>query len=184
MLPLPMETEPTQHDNSIQKCYYYNRGYCKKKQNCTFWHPLIECTENCIGKNKCTKRYMKKCKYGRRCHHNKQNLCEYKHDPHHETSDNSELIKLKHEIENMYREKMKNLEEEIISLREKLIKETNFTTNQGKAIEMIRKTAHETSMTNIDQIKNIKVQHKIEIDKIKNKYIDEVEIFKANRRQM
>ena len=46
---------------------------------------------------------------------------------------------------------------------------------------MIRKTLHETEMANLDKIKNIKIQHKNEIDKIKNKYIEQIEIFKTER---
>ena len=49
---------------------------------------------------------------------------------------------------------------------------------------MIRKTLHEPELANLDKIKNIKIQHKKEIDNLKNKYIEEVEIFKTNRNKL
>lgn len=146
-------------------------------------HPTTECTENCPGKTICEKRHRKHCKYGNSCYHNRQNLCEFKHD-----TTNSEHIndkiknyeqKLKDAMEDKYKEKIKLLEDKIEDLKQVLNKEKERQENMQ--IETIRKRLHEEAMTNLDKIKDIKVQHKKEIDKLKNKYILEVEIIKDKR---
>ena len=104
MSPLPMEVEEIKTDKYTQKCYYYNKGYCKKKQTCLFFHPTLDCTEKCSGKNDCKKRHRKKCRYGGRCYHDQQNVCEYSYDQPNRATESNELTKLKHDIENAYKD--------------------------------------------------------------------------------
>ena len=80
MPPLSMEIDESNMEKYETKCYYYNRGYCKKKNNCLFFHPTTDCLENCPGKTICNKRHRKICKYGIKCYHNNQKLCEFRHD--------------------------------------------------------------------------------------------------------
>ena len=31
----------------MTKCYHFNQGYCKEKENCTYVHIIEECPTNC-----------------------------------------------------------------------------------------------------------------------------------------
>ena len=62
-----------------QKCYYYDKGYCKFKDKCEFYHPNIECTNQCKNRRKCRNRHKIECKYGNDCHFLKNTSCEYLH---------------------------------------------------------------------------------------------------------
>ena len=183
---LSMEIDAQNIDTNINKCYYYNRGYCKKKKKCLFFHPTSDCKENCTVKNKCDKRHRKKCKYGDRCYHNIQNICEFKHEMSESNNRedkirNKEISNLKENTENIYKEKIITLEKEVMLLKNELEKEKETESKQRKDMETIRKTLHDQSMTNLDTIKEMKIQHKKEIEKIKNKYVLEIEIFKNKR---
>ena len=161
---MPMDIEESNIEKYNSKCYYYNRGYCKKKNNCLFFHPTMDCIENCPGKTICNKRHRKHCKYGNNCYHNRQQICEFKHDKINSThiykkTETDIVNKLTDSIEDTYKDKIKELESEIEDLKLILNKEKIETIQ----IEMIRKRAHEESMANLDKIKDMKVQHKKKI---------------------
>ena len=62
------------------KCRYYNRGYCRSKSKCSFFHPQDICEEiKCFDKT-CLKRHLKDCKNWNRRNCKFGNNCEYKHD--------------------------------------------------------------------------------------------------------
>ena len=37
--------------NNEMKCRYYNRGYCKQKESCDYYHPTRDCLTRCTRKN-------------------------------------------------------------------------------------------------------------------------------------
>ena len=50
------------------KCRYFNRGYCKFKENCRFFHSSVICEDFleigiCKSSNGCIKRHPKNCRY-------------------------------------------------------------------------------------------------------------------------
>ena len=65
-------------EQNIEKCCYYNVGYCKNKTECPYYHPEIECEEKCSSRL-CMKRH-KKCHDGIECYNNHFKHCEFKHD--------------------------------------------------------------------------------------------------------
>ena len=61
-----------------RKCKYFDKGYCKYKDKCPYYHPTIDC-EQCENSTMCNKRHRSMCKYENICYFNKTNSCEYKH---------------------------------------------------------------------------------------------------------
>ena len=63
----------------MMKCIYYNLGYCKKKENCEYFHPSDDCRENCNNFS-CRKRHRKECRGGSECFYHSSGICEFKHN--------------------------------------------------------------------------------------------------------
>ena len=61
------------------KCKYYNKGYCKKKNECLFYHPTNYCIDKCKN-SECKFRHRIKCRYVQYCYHYIKNQCEYIHE--------------------------------------------------------------------------------------------------------
>ena len=66
-------------NNKFQtKCRYYDKGFCKTRENCLYYHPTDDCQNNCKNK-KCTLRHRNLCRYKTHCYHNISGKCEYIH---------------------------------------------------------------------------------------------------------
>ena len=66
------------------KCRYYNRGYCKEGQRCSFFHPTEDCQEyiysgTCSQGRQCWQRHPQKCKYWLRGNCWREDACVYLH---------------------------------------------------------------------------------------------------------
>ena len=78
------ETTETQKKDR-KKCRYFNRGYCKYRENCKYDHPAVIChdylQDGSCRKNACNERHPKSCKNWRRspegCH--RAETCQYLH---------------------------------------------------------------------------------------------------------
>ena len=71
-------------DETIKKCRYYNKGYCKYEEKCKFAHPLQTCqkhleTLKCTVKE-CKDRHPKVCKWFTREVGCKRQHCDFLHD--------------------------------------------------------------------------------------------------------
>ena len=73
-----METGNKEHDKEQSKCYHYNKGYCRYKEKCPFYHPDIDCVKECNDIT-CKYRHRLKCKDGENCYYNQRKACEYLH---------------------------------------------------------------------------------------------------------
>ena len=62
-----------------RKCYHFNRGYCKLKDQCFYHHPTVDCRIKCKVIT-CKYRHRNACKYGDNCYHHKSQTCEYLHE--------------------------------------------------------------------------------------------------------
>ena len=60
-----------------RKCYYYDKGYCKNRNNCKLLHPTEDCKTKCSVKE-CKLRHRRDCKDGNNCLF-KNKKCEYVH---------------------------------------------------------------------------------------------------------
>ena len=66
-------TKNTSHDTR-KKCHHHDKGYCKHKNKCIFYHPIKDhVTEENVN------RHRKECRYGKACYHNKNEMCEFLH---------------------------------------------------------------------------------------------------------
>ena len=45
------------------KCCYYNVGYYKNTSNCNYFHPVLDCDNNCAS-TKCVEKHRKDCTNG------------------------------------------------------------------------------------------------------------------------
>ena len=58
------------------KCSFYDIGYCKYGDECVKRHSKkVYIDEDCYG----DKRHPNPCKFGKRCKHNRNNICLYAH---------------------------------------------------------------------------------------------------------
>lgn len=140
-----------------QKCQYYNSGYCKYKEKCTFSHPIEECEMSC-KETTCPKRHRKLCRYGERCRH--KSKCSYKHRENQTFNSHSEnlaslLIKVKELLD--YK---KNSEAKIYNLEKEL-----------KSVQLKKDKKHikvgEVSVRGTEQIKKDFIKLKSEFELLK-----------------
>ena len=97
-------------------CTFYNSGYCRYKGDCKYNHPKENCQESYCKNKMCTKRHPKECRYGHKCR--RRSFCLYKHDNSSTPSSNSkspvveetEVKKLKVEVEELKVENKEKLE--------------------------------------------------------------------------
>ena len=66
---------------TTRKCRYFNRGYCKYRERCRFYHSPNICKvyleKGICRKNSCSDRHPRKCKYKENCPRYEQ--CQYLH---------------------------------------------------------------------------------------------------------
>ena len=66
--------------NNKEKCWYFNRGYCRNRDSCQEFHPEQVCSKpNCFEED-CPQRHPNPCKFGKRCKYNRQQICLYAHE--------------------------------------------------------------------------------------------------------
>ena len=82
---------------SQSKCVYYDKGFCKEKEQCSKEHPSANCDGQCTDKRTCPLRHRQLCKNGDRCIFHESDSCEFLHD----TEKNSEGKNVKEIIENI-----------------------------------------------------------------------------------
>ena len=66
--------------DKIQKCYYFDKGYCKYGVQCNLFHPSENCVTKCREK-KCLKRHKINCRNQLNCKFQINNVCEFSHEP-------------------------------------------------------------------------------------------------------
>ena len=73
-------------DKTLKKCRHHNRGYCKFKEHCNFFHSLIICplflTDGICRNKRCLQRHPKDCRYWTRKNEGciRQTDCKYLHN--------------------------------------------------------------------------------------------------------
>ena len=60
-------------------CKFYNRGYCKHKEECKEIHSDKVCDDANCNEDQCKKRHPNPCKFGFRCKFNKKKECLFSH---------------------------------------------------------------------------------------------------------
>ena len=65
--------------NMSKKCTFFDRGYCKHKNQCPQMHPSQDCQGECEDMNTCPKRHRTECKNGSSCPFLKSSSCEFLH---------------------------------------------------------------------------------------------------------
>ena len=96
MLVEEVEKEKVEDIKEKRRCKWFNRGYCKEKERCSFVHPRQDCQEHLQGRctiRGCTLRHRRVCKFNATkegCIRGK--MCEYIHN---------ELPKQKYTVEDV-----------------------------------------------------------------------------------
>ena len=75
----------------MDKCVFYDKGFCKKKYECEKLHPSTDCN-GCDDKRLCTKRHRISCRNGPSCIYYKSNSCEFLHGIYNEEVSDASLI--------------------------------------------------------------------------------------------
>ena len=75
------ETKDKQKVKNTIKCRYYNKGFCRSKSSCSFFHPTDLCEQKDCEEKRCPRRHLKQCKNWQKSTCKFGNNCEYKHDP-------------------------------------------------------------------------------------------------------
>ena len=124
-----MTGEESQSSSIINICPYFRVGYCKYRERCKNFHPKENCCEIKCSNKSCNKRHRKPCKFGERC--TRKDSCEFLHDQKKKTKEidpeesNTKLemekiMKLKDAKIEELAEKVKTLEDSIVSISEKI----------------------------------------------------------------
>ena len=79
MLVEEVEKEKVEDIKEKRRCKWFNRGYCKEKERCSFVHPRQDCQEHLQGR--CTIRHWRVCKFNTTEEgYNRDKMCEYIHN--------------------------------------------------------------------------------------------------------
>ena len=63
----------------MEKCYFFDKGYCKLKSQCLKNHPSTDCNGQCENKNSCPLRHRVERKNGTQCIFKSSKSCEFLH---------------------------------------------------------------------------------------------------------
>ena len=79
MPPKKSKTEQNLKTKS-QKCEFFDRGYCKKGEDCEYQHPDKVCSKSNCFNEKCHDPHPNPCWWGPRCKFYNTNICLFSHD--------------------------------------------------------------------------------------------------------
>ena len=82
----------------LKKCNFFNKGFCKFKENCPFLHPTVICTELNCKEKECSQRHPKNCKNFLKGSCKFGELCEFIH--HDESTQHVNIVVTNETIEN------------------------------------------------------------------------------------
>ena len=85
----------------INKCPYYDNGYCKNKNTCSMGHPSQDCDGQCQDRISCPMRHRKNCRNGDSCIYLASNSCEFIHENIVHNVDTTSIETLKQDIYNL-----------------------------------------------------------------------------------
>jgi hypothetical protein len=71
--------KPVHNMTSTEKCFYYDKGFCKLKGQCSKKHPSSDCQGQCDDKKICPFRHRMLCKNGTKCIFLSSQSCEFLH---------------------------------------------------------------------------------------------------------
>ena len=113
--------------DQFKKCNFYNVGYCRYKERCSYRHPKNNCLVPACRNKSCDKRHPKDCKFqnhDRKCRHGDN--CAYKHGKsddektkplENRLQEQSVLLKVKDGMIKKKDDEIKNLKEQNKSLQ-------------------------------------------------------------------
>ena len=76
---MPPKKAQNKESEKEEICQYYNRGYCKHKEDCTKFHSDKVCNDTACNETECNKRNPNPCKFGFCCKFNRLNKCIFSH---------------------------------------------------------------------------------------------------------
>ena len=79
MPPKKAQKKETEKKKKSEKCKYFNRGYCKLKDQCENLHDDKVCEDLDCNESDCDKRHPNPCKFGPRCQFKRRKECLYLH---------------------------------------------------------------------------------------------------------
>ena len=66
--------------SSTEKCSYFDKGFCKLKEQCLKKHPTSDCQGQCYDKKMCPSRHRVACKNKEKCIFLSSQACEFLHN--------------------------------------------------------------------------------------------------------
>ena len=113
-----------------QKCRYYDKGYCKLKENCQDLHPSTDCNGECVNKITCPFRHRVLCKNGNACIFTPSTACEFLHTEE-VIYDNNKIVLVEKQLSSVHAQII-SLDNKILVLEEQkylVIQTVNDTNN-------------------------------------------------------
>ena len=129
------------------KCKYYDKGYCKNKTNCLFYHPTSDCKEKCYNKEY-------------RLRH--RILCRYRQYCYHQMSGQPEFVHLRKNIHNVP-----------MAVNDDQQGEAHKVILAAQSTDY--KEQYEKQSETIDNLNKLNSEYKVEIEELKNKLNEEIE---------
>ena len=78
-----LDMQEKQSMEEIRKCFHYNKGFCKRKNECPLYHPENTCKqfekEGFCSRSICRDRHQKTCKYWKAGHCYRGESCQFSH---------------------------------------------------------------------------------------------------------
>ena len=65
---------------NMEKCYFFDKGFCKLKSQCLMKHTSTDCNGQCENKNSCPSRHRVEWKNGKKCNFSSSNFFEFLHN--------------------------------------------------------------------------------------------------------
>ena len=156
----------------MDKCQFFDKGYCKHKDKCNQLHPLQDCSRNCEDRRACTKRHRIPCRNGDIC---EWKSCNFLHISQKDSLEVSEIHTLKINLkqqENDFRAQTKAHKEIVNELTNKVQTAEHKLQDMTDRVEAIeeeysaRLEEHENALKKLANLPKVDTFKKLE-DKIK-----------------
>ena len=154
MPPKKSKSKDTGNKRTSEKCVFYNRGYCKSREECEKHHSDKVCNDINCNEKECMSRHPNPCLFGARCTFNKRQECLYSHVTF--ASDDERIQALKNNFNEQFKKMETNLKHLEHELEKKDSKIKLLEENQNSLEEAMNKfqVNHKKTVDRMNQMEN------------------------------
>lgn len=158
------------------KCAFFDKGYCKNKDQCLNAHPLTDCQGDCEDKRTCKKRHRINCRNGEDC---TWNSCDFLHKKTSQENKTGKLQKLREDITNEISEYDNKIDKFLGSINDRIEAiDDEYSNKLQETEEKFRPLTKQTEKTK-NKLETLEEKYKFlqrQINKLVNSDQDQIEI--------